>query len=154
MIGLVDKEGNSHNGVEEKLQWLLSGVEKQEVISTDPYLALELPEITDGASLVLTIDREIQDAMEELLGHHMNVSGSYAGSIIVMHPRTGEILAMTSTPRLDLSGEWNVEDVYQEGHTFNMAIDGYEPGWEGVGGSEAIWSQSSGVAQVGLSACI
>ncbi len=128
LIGLVDKEGNSHNGVEEKLQWLLSGVEKQEVISTDPYLALELPEITDGASLVLTIDREIQDAMEELLGHHMNVSGSYAGSIIVMHPRTGEILAMTSTPRLDLSGEWNVEDVYQEGHTFNMAIDGYEPG--------------------------
>ncbi|MBC8506005.1 MAG: penicillin-binding protein 2 [Anaerolineales bacterium] len=128
VIGLVDKEGSSHNGVEERLQWLLSGVEKQEIISADPYRAMDLPEITDGASLVLTIDREIQDAMEELLEHHMGVSGAYAGSIIVMHPRTGEILAMTSTPRLDLSGEWNVDEIYQEGHTFNMAIDGYEPG--------------------------
>ncbi len=128
VIGLVDKDGESHNGIEEKLQWLLSGVERDEVISTDPYLAMELPDISDGASLVLTIDREIQDAVEEILDVHMDVTGSYSGSVIVMHPRTGEILAMTSTPRLDLSGDWNVEETYQEGHTFNMAIDTYEPG--------------------------
>ena len=128
VIGLVDKEGNSHKGIEEKLQWLLSGVERDEVISTDPYLAMELPDISDGASLVLTIDREIQDAVEEILDIHIGVTGSYAGSIIVMHPRTGEILAMASRPRLDLSAEWNIEETYQEGHTFNMAIDGYEPG--------------------------
>jgi len=128
VLGLVDKEGNSHNGIEEKLRWLLSGVEKQEIISTDPYLAMDLPDISDGASLVLTIDREIQDAVEEILDFHLNQTGSYAGSIVVMHPRTGEILAMASMPRLDLSDEWKIEETYQEGHTFNMAIDGYEPG--------------------------
>ncbi len=128
VLGLVDKEGKSHNGVEEKLQWLLSGVEKQEIVSTNPYLAMDLPEISDGASLILTIDREIQDAVEEILDIHVKKTGSYAGSIIVMHPRTGEILAMASVPRMDLSGEWNVGETYQEGHAFNMAIDGYEPG--------------------------
>ena len=128
VLGLVDKEGTSHNGIEEKLQWLLSGVEKQEIVSTDPYLAMDLPEIPDGASLILTIDREIQDTVEDILDIHMEKTGSYAGSIIVMHPRTGEILAMASTPRLDLSGEWNIEETYQEGQAFNMAIDGYEPG--------------------------
>jgi cell division protein FtsI/penicillin-binding protein 2 len=128
VLGLVDKEGSSHNGIEEKLQWLLSGVEKQEIVSTDPYLAMDLPEISDGANLVLTIDREIQDTVEEILEYHITKTGSYAGSIIVMHPKTGEIFAMASQPRLDLSGDWNIGETYQEGHTFNMAIDGYEPG--------------------------
>lgn len=129
VLGYQNVEGTSINGVEEKLHWLLSGVEKQERISTDPYKALDIPDIPDGASVILTIDSEIQDSMEELLAFHMEKSGAFAGSIIVMDPRTGEILAMTSTPRMDLQDEkQEIADVYQEGHTFNMAIDGYEPG--------------------------
>ncbi|MBM3144309.1 MAG: penicillin-binding protein 2 [Chloroflexi bacterium] len=128
VLGLVDKEGNSHNGIEEHLQWLLSGVKKEEYVSADPFLAMDIPEIYDGASLVLTIDREIQDTVEDILDVHLEKTGSYAGSIIVMNPRTGEILAMASRPRLDLSGEWKLDEVYQEGQAFNMAIDGYESG--------------------------
>lgn len=128
-LGFVNKEGVSVHGVEEKLHWLLSGVEKQERVSTDPYRALELPEIPDGADLVLTIDREIQDSMEELLDFHMGQSGSYAGTIIVMNPKTGEILAMASNPRMDLhADDWLIEEIFQEGQAYNMAMDIYEPG--------------------------
>lgn len=127
-LGFVNKEGVSINGVEEELHWLLSGVEKQERIPTDPYRALELPEIPDGADLVLTIDREIQDSMEELLDAHIEKSGAFSGTIIVMHPKTGEILAMASNPRMDLFGDWQIEDTFQEGQVFNMALDIYEPG--------------------------
>ncbi len=127
-LGFVNKEGVSIHGVEEELHWLLSGVKKQERIPTDPYRALELPNIPDGADLVLTIDREIQDSMEDLLDTHIEKSGAFSGTIIVMHPKTGEILAMASNPRMDLFGDWQIENTFQEGHVFNMALDIYEPG--------------------------
>lgn len=127
-LGFVNKEGVSIHGVEEELHWLLSGVEKQERIPTDPYRALELPNIPDGADLVLTIDREIQDSMEELLDTHIENSGAFSGTIVVMHPKTGEILAMASNPRMNLYGDWLIKNTFEEGHVFNMALDIYEPG--------------------------
>ncbi|MEN6477290.1 MAG: penicillin-binding protein 2 [Rectinema sp.] len=47
-----------------------------------------------GRNLVLTIDAEIQKAAEKALGNRM-------GSVIVMKPTTGEILAMVSYPWYD-----------------------------------------------------
>jgi cell division protein FtsI/penicillin-binding protein 2 len=127
-LGFVNKEGVSAHGVEEKLHWLLSGVEKTERISTDPYRALELPDIPDGADVILTIDREIQDSMEELLDSYVGTSGAQAGTIIVMSPKTGEILAMASNPRMDLFGDWQFTEIFQGNQTYNMAMDIYEPG--------------------------
>ena len=128
VLGFVMKDGTSIHGVEEELHWLLSGVEKQEAVSTDPHLAMELPETIHGADIVLTLDREIQSAMEEILDAHMASSGSTSGSIIVMDPRSGELLSIASYPRMDLSAEWDFEALFEGNLAFNMAIDGYEPG--------------------------
>ncbi len=128
VLGFVMKDGASIQGVEEELHWLLSGVEKQETVSTDPHLALELPETIHGADIVLTLDREIQIALEEVLDAHMASSGSTAGSIIVMNPRSGEILGMASNPRMDLAGDWDFVNLFEGNLAFNMALDGYEPG--------------------------
>ena len=51
-----------------------------------------LPE--NGKTLVLTIDRHIQKLAEEALGERM-------GSVVVLKPATGEILAMVSYPWFD-----------------------------------------------------
>ena len=56
-------------------------------------------------------------------------SGSESGTIIVMDPRNGEILAMTSTPRLDLGNYEEFEKEFLNGTPFNRAISqAYEPG--------------------------
>jgi cell division protein FtsI/penicillin-binding protein 2 len=128
IIGFVNQEGSSHFGIEEKLDGLLSGVEKRVIISVDPRQALELPDTSDGASLILTLDREIQNSVEEVLDAHISESGSYAGAIIVMDPKTGAILGMASFPRMDLNDYSSLNDIFHQGQAFNMGVDGYEPG--------------------------
>lgn len=62
-----------------------------------------------GRDLVLTIDRDVQRLAEEALGPRI-------GSVIVMRPATGEILAMVSYPWYDLetfSGNLDV-DAYRD----------------------------------------
>ncbi len=128
VLGFVRKDGISVHGVEEGMHYLLSGVARQTVVSADPHRALDLPETLHGADLVLTIDREIQGALEEILDAHMKTSGAFQGLIVVMDPRNGEILGMANSPRMDLSGEWNIDEIFAGQRSYNMAVDGYEPG--------------------------
>jgi len=128
VLGFVRKDGISVFGVEEGLHYLLSGVARQTVVSADPHRALDLPETLHGADLVLTIDREIQGALEEILDAHMKTSGAFQGLIVVMDPRNGDILGLANSPRMDLSGEWNIDAIFAEKRSYNMAVDGYEPG--------------------------
>ncbi|RME08290.1 MAG: penicillin-binding protein 2 [Anaerolineae bacterium] len=129
VLGIVLKDGSSVQGVEEKLQMLLSGQERQTRVSANPYQALNLPDTLHGADLVLTIDREIQAALEEVLDEHMGITGAKQGLIVVMDPRSGEILGMANAPRMDLSGDWDVEvQKFSDDRSFNMALDSYEPG--------------------------
>jgi len=128
VIGFVNQIDESHYGIEEGLNGLLSGVKKSLVISVAPHHALELPDTPNGASLILTIDREIQVAVEDVLDEALIETGAYAGTILVMSPRTGEILAMASSPRLNLDEFWRVKEIFPEGQAYNLALDGYEPG--------------------------
>jgi cell division protein FtsI/penicillin-binding protein 2 len=91
-------------------------------------LAAETPEIPEGASLVLTIDREIQSSVEEILDKAIQESGSDGGSILVMDPKTGKILAMASNPRMDLNEYWRVGDFFRNDQPFNLGVHSYEPG--------------------------
>ena len=58
-------------------------------------------ELQPGADLVLTIDQTVQQITEEELANALTDTGADSGSIIVMNPRTGEILAMASAPGFD-----------------------------------------------------
>ncbi len=59
-------------------------------------LPLVMPE--RGGELVLTIDRTVQALVEEELAHALEEYQAAGGTIIVMDPRTFEILAMASAP--------------------------------------------------------
>ncbi|MEN8171885.1 MAG: penicillin-binding protein 2 [Chloroflexota bacterium] len=128
VIGFVSMDGESNFGVEAGLENFLSGVEKSESYSLDPNRALELPNISPGASVILTIDRAMQSSVEEILDDAIEQTSSNAGAIIVMNPKTGEILAMASAPRMDLNEFWKFDDIFDKSTPFNKAIDAYEPG--------------------------
>ena len=60
----------------------------------NPYMLEELPDVPAGASLVLTIDREIQAMVEKKLDEAVKEYEAESGTVIVLDPRNGEILAM------------------------------------------------------------
>jgi cell division protein FtsI/penicillin-binding protein 2 len=129
MLGFVSREDRGYYGVEEKYNDLLAGQPKLVWVPSDPNLAEEMPQVPGGSNLVLTIDREIQATIEKILDDALTSTGAVNGTIIVMDPKTGEILAMTSSPRLNLNEYWNFDKAYPNGTDFDRAISTqYEPG--------------------------
>jgi cell division protein FtsI/penicillin-binding protein 2 len=122
-------KGRGYYGVEEKYNDLLAGTKEQVLIPLDPYDLQTIPTAPAGASLILTIDREIQRSTESILDKAVKSTGAVNGTIVVMNPRNGEILAMASTPRMNLNEYWNSSKIYTTGVPFNKAISQvYEPG--------------------------
>lgn len=129
VLGFVSREGRGYFGVEENFNDLLAGQPVSVWKPVDPNKVEEAPDTPPGASLILTIDREIQSMVEQVLDSAILETGSEAGSILVMHPRTGEIMAMAVTPRMDLNEYWNYGNVFEGSTPFNRAVSqAYEPG--------------------------
>ncbi len=130
LLGFVSVEGRGYFGLEEKFNDLLAGNAKEVWIAQNPY-KVDADDISPvGASLILTINREIQDAVEDILRTSVEANGAASGTIVVMDPKTGEILAMASTPQLNPNEYWRYADIFRDNSTpFNRAISqAYEPG--------------------------
>jgi len=145
-------------GVEEAYNRLLTGKPEKVFMPNDPYLVEALPDIDPGASLILTIDREIQAMLEETLADAIEWSGADGGTIIVADPETGEILGMASTPFFDPNEYWKYEETFPGPTPYNRAVGtAYEPGSvfkvitmaaaldSGVATPETTYTDSSGV---------
>jgi cell division protein FtsI/penicillin-binding protein 2 len=129
VIGFVNQENVGNYGVEQKYDSILAGVPKTVMVPLDPNMAGEMPKVAPGTDLILTIDREIQAMVETELKNGMNETGSAAGTIVVMDPRTGAILAMASTPQMDLNDYTSFNSIYHSASEFNRAVSSqYEPG--------------------------
>ncbi len=129
VIGFVNQSGHGYFGIEEKYNDLLAGNPVEIWIPADPNRVEEIPQVPDGTTLILTLDRELQVATEDILDQSMYNYGAQAGSIIVMDPRNGEILAMASTPRLNLSEYSQYDALFNNASEYNRAINlPYEPG--------------------------
>jgi cell division protein FtsI/penicillin-binding protein 2 len=129
IIGFVSREGIGYYGVEAAYNAVLAGESTTVLMPANPNEAGSMPDIPDGASLILTIDREIQATVEQILDDAIAETGSSGGSILVTDPRTGEILGMASTPRMDLNHYWQAGSIFTDQTPFNRAISvTYEPG--------------------------
>jgi cell division protein FtsI/penicillin-binding protein 2 len=116
-------------GVEEYFNDILAGTPQKISTPLDPYLINEIPQLPTGASIVLTIDREIQAMVENILDEAVKKNQAASGTVIVMDPRNGEILAMASQPRLDPNNYWVYEKELKDRIPFNRAVsETYEPG--------------------------
>jgi cell division protein FtsI/penicillin-binding protein 2 len=129
LLGFVTRDGRGYFGIEEKYNDLLAGNPVQVWVPSDPNKATEIPRVPNGTRLVLTIDRDLQAKVESILDQSLKQYGAENGTIIVMNPRDGEILAMASTPRMDLNNYSNYFTLYDDGSQYNRSIGmAYEPG--------------------------
>ncbi len=126
VIGFVGGDLRGYYGVEGYYQEQLAGRERDRLISNIPF---EVPQdnFSDrGNDVVLTIDRDIQFLAESELQRAIAESGSTRGTIIIMNPRNGDILAMASYPSFDPN---NYSTITDNSVLVNPAIaDQFEPG--------------------------
>lgn len=97
-LGYVDFDGNGGSGIEGYYQSELAGEAASAFVNISPLASQESVIAREGADLVLTIDRSVQYLVEAHLVQALQEHGAVNGTIIVMNPRTGAILAMASTP--------------------------------------------------------
>ncbi len=89
-------------------------------------------EAEDGRSLVLWTDRTVQQIVENRLAQGIQKYGAKEGSVIVMDPKTGGVLAMASFPSYDPAdfGSFDkslyknpiVASSYEPGSTFKVLV--------------------------------
>jgi len=129
VLGFVTRDGRGYFGIEEKYNDLLAGNPVQVWVPRDPNKALEIPRVPNGTTLVLTLHRDLQASVESILDDALFEYGAENGTIIVMDPRNGEILAMAATPRMNLNDYGNYFSLYDNGSQYNRSIGmAYEPG--------------------------
>ena len=134
LIGFVGRDNVGLTGLEADLEAILGGDLGSLTFERDGLgqkLALgerrEVPP-RPGADVVLTIDRYIQRLAEKELDRAIQEHSASGGTIIVVQPKTGEILAMASRPTFDLTNP-DLSDESKVGLFRNRAVtDQYEPG--------------------------
>lgn len=86
----------------------------------------DLDPAKNGADLVLTVDHTVQYEVEKILKETMEIHDADNGSIIVMEPKTGKILAMANYPNFNPNDYSKIEDISLFNNpSVNMP---YEPG--------------------------
>ena len=106
-LGFVNDDGVGQSGVEARFDTALRGTPGQLVVERDPTsrtLAVGLRRLmpaVDGSELVLTLDLVMQAAAERELARVAKAEKAASGTIVILDPDTGAILALASTPGFD-----------------------------------------------------
>jgi stage V sporulation protein D (sporulation-specific penicillin-binding protein) len=107
VLGFVNDDGLGQYGIEGAYEKVLRGIPGRLVVERDPKdreLALGLRTAVppkNGSDLVLTIDLELQTAVERVLRAAIEREKAPSGSIVVVDPRDGAIRALASWPTFD-----------------------------------------------------
>ncbi len=135
VLGFVGYKGDVKQGVyglenfEEKALAGKEGIIRQEGDISGVWIfggKRQSEPVQDGDSLILTIDKNIQYKAEEVLKNAVEAHGANGGSVIVVDPKTGKVLAMASYPTFDPNQFNKVTDPAAFN---NEAVTGvYEPG--------------------------
>ncbi len=132
VLGFVNSEGGQY-GIEGSSNDELSGKDGQLKTVTDVSgipLTIGTRDIDtpaeDGKNVVLSIDRNIQAQTEKILKAKLEASGAKDGSVIVMDPQTGKIMAMANYPTYNPSEYSKVQDgsVFSNGTTSSAYENG------------------------------
>lgn len=136
ILGFTGIDNNGLEGLELKFDGVLRGQAGSVVVTRDALGRPVLPRLADrlapipGRDLVLTIDEVIQHVAERELEAALVRTSAESGSVIVMDPGTGEILAIAVRPVFNPNAfsehrpsEWRnrtVTDFFEPGSTFKI----------------------------------
>ncbi len=126
IIGFFGADGKGYVGVEEHWNQYLAGQVRFTDESPIPFEVNANNRPQPGDDIYLTIDRSLQELAEQSLEESLKELNLKSGSIIIMDPRNGEILAMANFPSFDPN---NYAEAAKLGTLKNAAVsDLYEPG--------------------------
>lgn len=129
ILGFSHLPNVGYFGVEEQYNDILSRPRETIWVPVNPLLAEEQTDLPSGSSLILTIDRAVQKSMEELVDEAVLDTGSDSATIVVLNPKNGEIMALATTPRMDLNDISEYKNLFPQGVPYNRTIgQDYEPG--------------------------
>jgi len=132
LIGFVRADGIGASGLESGQNSVVTGVDGR--YSYAPGYGAEIPgsqrelvAAKSGTNIRLTIDRDVQWVAAEAIAKAVKDSAASSGTVIVMDPKTGEIVAHATAPTFNPNNTKNVElslmrnpsvqDVYEPGST-------------------------------------
>ena len=135
LLGFVGRDNQGLSGVEFDFDGVLRGrpgllvFERDSIGNPIPFGAQAQEPVQAGADLVLTIDKGLQRIAEKHLAQAMEDTGARGGTILMMDPFTGDILAVASAPTFNVN-ELDLADPSTDFSLFrNRAVtDIYEPG--------------------------
>jgi len=130
ILGYVDADSNGQYGIEGYYDSELRGKNNTFYSKKDTFGKyidiIGNRQVESGDDLYLTIDRNIQFIVKEKLKAAIEKLGAKGGSVIVMDPKSGAIMAMVNYPDFDPNNYSSVEsvDIFN-----NLSINAiYEPG--------------------------
>ncbi|MBF6598961.1 MAG: penicillin-binding protein 2 [Dehalococcoidia bacterium] len=134
LLGFVGRDHTGLTGIELDFDKELGGTPgtiyfERDSIGNRLSLGAERPgqKATPGGNVRLTIDRYIQRLVESELDQQIARTGALGGTIIVMQPKTGAVMAMASRPGFKLS-QLDLNDPNQALFRNRAVTDVYEPG--------------------------
>ncbi len=128
VVGIVVDDGlRGALGVEGAFNDTLSGRVLDLAISKVPFdLPEDRPAEQRGQDIVLTLDRDVQFWVESELKNAVEQYNAFRGTVIVMDPRNGDVLALANYPSIDPN---NFLEIADPNLRVNPAInETYEPG--------------------------
>lgn len=131
VLGMVGRDGDGLAGAEYAFDELLDGRDGRQTVEIGRN-GQPIPMAPDrrrppepGHDLRLTIDRDIQWKAEQAIVRQVEKTEAEGGTVVVMEPRTGKILALASQPTFDP----NRPEEVSSGEIRNRAVtDVFEPG--------------------------
>jgi cell division protein FtsI (penicillin-binding protein 3) len=132
LVGFVRADGVGASGIESSLNSTLTGTSGRYSYARAngaeiPGSQAEIVAPQPGTSVRLTINRDVQWVAAEAIADVVKSSGAVNGTVIVMDPKTGAIIAHATAPTfdpnnthgvsLDLMRNPSVQDVYEPGST-------------------------------------
>jgi cell division protein FtsI (penicillin-binding protein 3) len=128
VLGFVDVDEKGSAGIERELDGQIRGESEKIVVMADArqrWFDGGKAKREAGASVVLTLDEKIQYIAERELSAAIAKTHAIAGTVLVMNPNTGEVLAMANWPKFNPNAAADVP-----GQTWmNRAVSiAYEPG--------------------------
>ena len=132
LVGFVRADGVGATGIESSMNSIISGTAGRYSYARAngaeiPGSQSEIIAPKSGTSVRLTIDRDVQWIASKAIAEAVKNSGAANGTVIVMDPKTGAIIAHATAPTfdpnntkgvsLDLMRNPSVQDVYEPGST-------------------------------------
>jgi len=133
VVGFVGADGKGLGGLELGLQDQLAGTDGEQTYERGsggraiPTAQHSKVEAVAGSTITLTLDSDIQYAAQQAISEQVAQARAESGTVVVMDPRTGKILALAEAPTFDPNdisssrssdlGNRALSDVFEPGST-------------------------------------